>query len=142
MAKLQFLPAVLALNVGVIIFLVLLTLIFGRVYCSVLCPLGVFQDGISWLGTRKSKAPYKYRKELKWLRYGVWVLFVIALIVGVQVFVAILAPYSAYGRMVQNLLQPLYLWGNNLFATLAEEAMPSTRVRSGCGACPPLSLRR
>ncbi|MCR4570071.1 MAG: 4Fe-4S dicluster domain-containing protein [Bacteroidales bacterium] len=122
MAKLQFLPAVLALNVGVIVFLVLLTLIFGRVYCSVLCPLGVFQDAVSHLGTRKSKAPYKYRKELKWLRYGVWVLFVIALILGVQVFVAILAPYSAYGRMVQNLLQPLYLWGNNLFATLAERA--------------------
>ena len=31
MAKVQFLPAVLALNVGVIVFLVLLTLIFGRV---------------------------------------------------------------------------------------------------------------
>jgi polyferredoxin len=122
MAKLQFLPAVLALNVGVIIFLVLLTLIFGRVYCSVLCPLGVFQDAVSHLGTLKNKRPYKYKKELKWLRYGVWVLFVIALIVGVQVFVALLAPYSAYGRMVQNLLQPLYLWGNNLFASLAERA--------------------
>ena len=122
MAKLQFLPAVLALNVGVIFFLILLTLVFGRVYCSVICPLGVLQDGISWLGTRKSKAPYKYKKELKWLRYGVWALFVIALIAGVQVFVALLAPYSAYGRMVQNLLQPLYLWGNNLFAYLAEKA--------------------
>ncbi|MBO4756392.1 MAG: 4Fe-4S binding protein [Bacteroidales bacterium] len=122
MAKLQFLPAVLALNVGVVFFLILLTLVFGRVYCSVICPLGVLQDGISWLGTRKSKAPYKYKKELKWLRYGVWALFVIALIAGVQVFVALLAPYSAYGRMVQNLLQPLYLWGNNLFAYLAEKA--------------------
>lgn len=122
MAKLQFLPALLALNVGAVFFLVLLTLVFGRVYCSVICPLGVLQDGISWLGTRKSKAPYKYKKELKWLRYGVWALFVIALIAGVQVFVALLAPYSAYGRMVQNLLQPLYLWGNNLFAWLAEKA--------------------
>lgn len=122
MAKLQFLPAVLALNVGVVFFLILLTLVFGRVYCSVICPLGVLQDGISWLGTRNSKAPYKYKKELKWLRYGVWALFVIALIAGVQVFVALLAPYSAYGRMVQNLLQPLYLWGNNLFAYLAERA--------------------
>ena len=122
MAKLQFLPALLALNVGVVAFLVLLTLVFGRVYCSVICPLGVFQDGISWLGTHKSKRPYKYKKEIKWLRYGVWALFVIALVAGVQVFVALLAPYSAYGRMVQNLLQPLYLWGNNLFAWLAERA--------------------
>ena len=44
LAKIQFLPAVLALNVGVILLWVVLTLVFGRVYCSVICPLGVFQD--------------------------------------------------------------------------------------------------
>lgn len=120
MAKVQFLPAVLALNVGVIVGLVLLTLVFGRVYCSVICPLGVFQDAVSRLGTWKKKAPYKYRPEAKWLRYGVWAVFVVLLIVGVQAAVALLAPYSAYGRMVQNLLQPVYLWGNNLLASWAE----------------------
>lgn len=44
MAKVQLLPAVLAVNAGVVAALVLLTLLFGRVYCSVICPLGVFQD--------------------------------------------------------------------------------------------------
>lgn len=44
MAKIQFLPALLALNVGVVLALVILTLLLGRVYCSVICPLGVFQD--------------------------------------------------------------------------------------------------
>ena len=122
MAKIQFLPAVLALNVGVIVGLVLLTLVFGRVYCSVICPLGIFQDGVSWLRAHKSKKPFQYKKENKWLRYGVWVLFVVALVAGVHVIVSLLAPYSAYGRMVQNLLQPVYLWGNNLFAALAERA--------------------
>ena len=48
MAKIQFLPALLALNVGVVIILIALTLLFGRVYCSVICPLGVFQDVVSW----------------------------------------------------------------------------------------------
>ena len=104
MAKLQFLPACLALNVAVIVGLVLLTLAFGRVYCSVICPLGVFQDGVSKLGTIKKKQPYKYKKEIKWLRYGVFVLFVAALIAGVQAAVAVLAPYSAYGRMVSAVL--------------------------------------
>lgn len=42
LAKIQFLPAVLALNIGVIAALVALTLVCGRVYCSVICPLGVF----------------------------------------------------------------------------------------------------
>ena len=122
MAKVQLLPAILAFNVGVVLALVLLTLVFGRVYCSVICPLGVFQDGISWLGTHKDKKPYHYRKENKWLRYGAWVAFVVCLVLGVQVVVALLAPYSAYGRMVQNLLQPVYLWGNNLLAALSERA--------------------
>ena len=45
MAKIQFLPAVLALNVGIVAALVILTLLVGRVYCSVICPLGVMQDG-------------------------------------------------------------------------------------------------
>lgn len=48
MAKIQFLPALLALNVGVVLALVILTLLLGRVYCSVICPLGVFQDVVAW----------------------------------------------------------------------------------------------
>jgi polyferredoxin len=47
MAKIQFLPAVLALNFIIVAVLLLLTLLFGRVYCSVVCPLGVMQDIIS-----------------------------------------------------------------------------------------------
>ena len=107
MPKLQALPAVLALNVGVIVGLVLLTLVFGRIYCSVICPLGVTQDIISRIGTHGKKAPYKYRKELKWLRYGVWAAFVACLIAGVHVVVSVLAPYGAYGRMIQSIKHPL-----------------------------------
>lgn len=40
LARIQFLPAVLALNVAVVVSLVVLTLLLGRVYCSVICPLG------------------------------------------------------------------------------------------------------
>ena len=55
MAKVQFLPAVLALNVAVIVGLILLTLVFGRVYCSVICPLGVFQDGVAHLNVARKR---------------------------------------------------------------------------------------
>ena len=124
MAKIQFLPAVLALNLAVIVGLLLLTLLFGRVYCSVICPLGIWQDIVSNLSGRRKgkKARFSASPERKWLRYGVWVLFVAALLAGVHVFVALLAPYSAWGRIVQNLFQPLYIWGNNLLAWIAERA--------------------
>ena len=54
MAKIQFLPAVLALNAVVIVALIALTLLFGRIYCSVICPLGIMQDGFGWLGRKAS----------------------------------------------------------------------------------------
>ena len=106
MPKIQFLPAVMAVNSVVVIALVLLTLAFGRIYCSVICPLGILQDGISFIGRGKKKAPYKYKKELKWLRYGIWVAFVVVFVLGIQWAVALLAPYSAYGRMIQSLKHP------------------------------------
>ncbi len=78
MAKIQFLPALLSLNVGIVIALVALTLIFGRIYCSVICPLGVFQDIVAHFGKMKRKNRYSYSPAKNWLRYGVLVLFVIA----------------------------------------------------------------
>lgn len=124
MAKIQFLPAVLALNVGVILLLVVLTLVFGRVYCSVVCPLGVFQDVVSWISGRRKKKKYRfaYSPAKNVLRYGVLALFVIALIAGIGSFVALLAPYSSYGRIASNLFAPIYGWGNNALAYLAERA--------------------
>ncbi len=124
MAKIQFLPAVLALNVGVIVFLVLLTLVFGRIYCSIICPLGVFQDIVSWLSARNKKRKYRfyYSPALSWLRYGVLGVFVLSFIFGLGSVVALFAPYSAYGRIANNLFQPVYLWGNNLLAYWAERA--------------------
>ena len=122
LAKIQFLPAVLALNFVVVAILLVLTLLFGRIYCSVICPLGIFQDCVSNLSSRRKgkKARFSYSKEIKWLRYGVLVLFVIALVAGLNALVALLAPYSAYGRMVQSLLAPVWQWGNNLLAWIAE----------------------
>lgn len=122
MAKIQFLPALLALNVGVVLFLIVLTLVAGRVYCSVICPLGVFQDVVSWINgqRKKKKFRFSYSPARSWLRYGVLALFVVAMIAGIGSVVALLAPYSSYGRIASNLFAPLYGWGNNLLALLAE----------------------
>lgn len=122
MAKIQFLPALLALNVGVIVVLVALTLVFGRIYCSVICPLGVMQDGFAALGRRARKNRYSYSKALNVLRYTMLALLIIAFIAGLGWVVALFAPYSAYGRIVQNLLGPVWAGANNLLASAAESA--------------------
>ena len=105
MAELQFLPSCLALNFAVIIGILLLTVLFGRIYCSVICPMGVFQDFVIWL--RKKFGPkkkFQFNKEHKWVRYPILVLTVAAIIANLQVIVALIAPYSAYGRMVHTVV--------------------------------------
>ena len=44
LAKMQFMPALLAMNTAVAGCILLVTLLTGRLYCSVLCPLGMVQD--------------------------------------------------------------------------------------------------
>lgn len=120
MAKIQFLPAVLALNFGVVAGLILLTLLLGRVYCSVICPLGIMQDIFSWAAGRRTKNRFKYTKPHTLLRWGVLAVFVALFCLGFGSFALLIAPYSAFGRIAQNLLAPIWQAGNNLLALMAE----------------------
>ena len=120
LAKIQFLPAVMALNVVVVVALLLLTLVFGRIYCSVICPLGIFQDLLARIRRKKNK--YSYSSEVRWLRYPVLVLFVVAGVAGIGSLFQLLAPYSAYGRIATMLFQPVWELGNNVLAIVAERA--------------------
>lgn len=120
MAKIQFLPALLALNLGVFVSLVVLTLVVGRIYCSIICPLGVMQDIVSWISKKQKKNRYTYSHAISWLRYGVLIIFIVALVAGIGSVSALLAPYSSYGRIANNLFAPFYQWGNNLLAYFSE----------------------
>lgn len=123
MAKIQFLPAVLALNAAVVIGLLLVTLLFGRIYCSVICPMGIFQDVVSWISAKRKsqKARFSYSPEKKKLRLAVLALFVILMLIpGTSVIAILIAPYSAYGRIASNLFAPVWAWGNNVLAGIAE----------------------
>ncbi len=119
--KIQLIPAVLALNVAVVILWIVLTLLFGRVYCSVICPMGVFQDVVAWLSKRGRgrKNRYSFSPARTWLRYTVLTVFVVCMIAGVAAAAALVEPYGAYGRMVSNLFAPLYGWCNNLLSAIS-----------------------
>lgn len=129
MAKIQFLPSILAVDISTIILLIVLTLLVGRIYCSIICPLGVLQDFFAWIGKlsifRKNKKAkfankYSYSKPKTWLRLAVLALFIIMLLASINAGVILLAPYSSYGRMVASLLQPAYIEINNLLALWSE----------------------
>lgn len=120
MPKLQLLEAILALNVVALVILIVMTLVFGRIYCSIICPLGILQDIIGWVGKKVKKNRYTFSKALSWLRYTMLGLMVVALVAGIGSIVQLLAPYSAFGRIATTLLQPLYKMGNNVLAAISE----------------------
>lgn len=122
LAKIQFLPALLALNAGVIAALVAITLLFGRVYCSLICPLGIMQDIFARFGRMRRKYRYSYSPALTVLRLVMLALMAASIILGISAIVVLLAPYSAYGRIAGNLLAPVWMLGNNALAVVAERA--------------------
>ena len=118
----QFIPALLALNWAIIIALLLLTFIFGRVYCSSICPLGVYQDIVTrirkWTSGKKHKKRYKFSPALNIVRWSFLGATLLAFLFGFSFLVGLLDPYSAFGRMTVHLFKPAYQAGNNLLAAL------------------------
>ncbi|MDE6512020.1 MAG: 4Fe-4S binding protein, partial [Muribaculaceae bacterium] len=99
---------------------IILTVLFGRLYCSVICPLGIMQDGFAWVGRQAKKNRYSFSMAKSILRYAMLAVMAVAIIAGISSMVAVLAPYSAYGRIASSILQPVWIWGNNLLASWAE----------------------
>ena len=118
MAKLQLLPSILALNWVVVVTLLVITWLFGRIYCSVICPLGIMQDFISHCNKKKNHQSYS--RPLTWLRYLMLTMLILSIILGIGSLAALLAPYSTFGRIVQNIFQPIYIYINNILAIFAE----------------------
>jgi polyferredoxin len=124
LAKVQLVPAILAVNGIALFIMTLIIFLFGRVYCSTVCPLGIVQDGISNLSGRRrgKKNRFRYSNAKQWLRYTILALFIAAVIAGAGAVTSLLDPYATYGRIASNLLTPLYRLGNNLLAWSAEKA--------------------
>ncbi len=129
LASVQVVPALLALLSGALVpalilaGLLLATLVAGRIYCSVLCPLGILQDVVSRLARlfRQRRKPLPFAREQAWLRHGfVWG-SVLAALAGWGTFaLTLLDPYSNYGRFASTLFRPVLTWTNNQVVGLTE----------------------
>ncbi len=123
---LQFAPSVvkilqvLALSATGFIIIIVLTALFGRVYCSTICPLGIFQDIVSWLSIkiRRKKRPYKYLKPHNILRYSLLGLTAISMVFGSIVVLTLLDPYSNFGRIITYFIKPAAVGFNNWLSPL------------------------
>jgi len=116
LGHIQLIPAIVAGMFGIVLFIIVLTLLFGRIYCSSICPMGVFQDIVAWFSKRtaKKKKRYRYSPSKNILRISVLGVIIIAFLFGFTALLGLLDPYSAYGRMAVHLFKPVYAIGNNL----------------------------
>ena len=124
---LQFVPSVLdftnlpALASAGFIFVLALTLVSGRTYCSILCPLGIYQDIVSRVGgrIRRKYRKYRYEKEYLILRYAILVITLVVTLAGSMLLLSLTDPYSIFGRSATYLLQPVVIFLNNIVAAVS-----------------------
>lgn len=130
LAKIQLMPAILAGNILAVVAVLIGTLIFGRLYCSIICPLGILQDAVNWVkghvGKRnKRKNRFSFTKAYTSVRLSVFTVFVVLVILGLfsalsASIAGLIEPYSAYGRISSSIFAPAYDGINNLLAGWSE----------------------
>ncbi len=101
----------------------ILTILFGRVYCSTICPLGFLQDLVNYISGvigKKKKRRFVFKKEQRILRWTLFTLPVILFLFGSSFGITLLDPYSMYGRISGNFFRPVLISSNNLAASILE----------------------
>ncbi|MDR1962453.1 MAG: 4Fe-4S binding protein [Planctomycetaceae bacterium] len=111
-------------GIGILVFWTVMTLLFGRIYCSVMCPFGILQDIVSRLAKslRGKRFRFKFRSEMTKTRYGLLGIFVFGLLF-LPTAVSVLDPYSHFGRITTWLFRPVYLAGHNILARFMPDSL-------------------
>lgn len=95
-----------------------ITLVFGRIYCSTACPLGTLQDIAARLPRpRRFARRYRYKPSMPWfVRAAMLAILVMAVCFSslavswsIMPFLQV-SPYDSYSSIVTSLLKPLVDW--------------------------------
>ncbi len=121
---LQFIPSAIkfygleTLAAGGFLFIIALTVLTGRTYCSFLCPLGIGQDLFSRIGGRFKKKfrRYGYKKPYTIMRYALLAITLIFTMIWGLYMITLLDPYSIFGRFMTFFAKPVIILINNFLA--------------------------
>jgi ferredoxin len=110
------------LGLSFVLGIILITMLFGRVYCSFLCPLGALQDLVirakKAIGSGKGRGGLP-RSAGRGPRTAVFVFVVAAALAGSTAALGLVEPLSAFGKIASYLLRPLLGLANDAAAFLA-----------------------
>ncbi len=114
--KVQLVPAILGCAGIPLVLWFVVTILFGRLYCSMVCPLGILQDVLGRLMRPFGRRSFTPGPNHWVLRIAMMVLFVGLFFAGGTALAGLVDPYSLFGRIASSLLQPAAEWCNNLLA--------------------------
>lgn len=140
LASIQLVPALLAFSfiggatIIIVIALAILTWLFGRIYCSSICPLGTYQDIISRISTIfKKRKIFRFSKARNIVRYSILVITILSLFSGSILLLNFLDPYSNFGKIVSGMFRPAAIWANDGLSKILSDM--------GWYGLPPIGLR-
>ncbi len=126
--SLQFIPAltktfiVFGISSFALFFVALLTIFFGRVYCSTICPLGTLQDLVIRLAQKnRKKRWFIYKKQNFLFHYSLMMIIALFFILGSTTLLNLVEPFSGFGRIANTVVKPFILGVNNGIAFALEK---------------------
>ena len=100
-ARLQIVPAVLGCGALAMVLFAVMAALWGRLYCEVVCPLGIVQDLLRWIARKKVRRVCSRLPETKRQVIVKWTVFVLFMAVGLAGLSFMwLDPYGIFGRGV------------------------------------------
>lgn len=124
---LQFIPSLLSFISAAtlagtgFIFVILITLLFGRVYCSTICPLGILQDVVTFIRKKIKRINFYLSKPFTKTRYTILGVATLLFLIGTSIGLNLLDPFSNYGRITTNIFRPIAISTNNSASFLLEQ---------------------
>ncbi len=104
--KSQILISSLTVTIGVTLVWMVITIIFGRVYCSSVCPVGTLNDFFIWLRkkTGKQKKVFSYKPQKRWSVH-ILAIYVICLLPGLVAVPYLIEPWNIM-RNIASIVRP------------------------------------
>ena len=128
---LQFIPSLLRVTEDVSILalgfaaIILLTLLFGRVYCSTLCPLGTLQDIVIHVAEQfRGRRRFRFSRPIYLAHYTLTAIAFAALLVGSVTLLDLFEPFSTFGRVMNDGVRPAVVALQNAAAWVVSRFNP------------------
>ncbi len=126
--KFKMLTAILSGSGVCLLFWILATFIYGRIFCSAVCPLGTAMDCAAAVerGLSRRRRNFRYRPPMtgaRWIFFGMALVFIL---VGGPVVPTLLDPFTNYARIIEEfIVRPLGLHSIETKFTLSVFAVAS-----------------